>query len=107
MRRALSDPALLGKVLGGESWRAWRVILIAAAGEALDDDERVIFKKLTGRTGEPGQRCDELVVVAGRRAGKSRAIACLVVYLAVFHAHGAKLAPGEKPTVLCLAQNRP
>ena len=36
MRRALSDKHLLGAVLGGDSWLAWRVLLIAAMGEAFD-----------------------------------------------------------------------
>ena len=106
MRQALTDPALLGSVLEGDSWRAWRVLLIAAMGEALTDDERVVFQKLTGREREPGERCFEILIVAGRRGGKSRAIGCLVVYLSVFFAHGAKLAPGERATILCLAQNR-
>ena len=35
MRRALSDPALLGAVLAGESWRAWKILLVALMGEAL------------------------------------------------------------------------
>ena len=64
-------------------------------GEALTDDERVIFTKLTGREREPGVRCFILLVIAGRRGGKSRAISCLVVFLAVFFDHGAKLAPGN------------
>jgi hypothetical protein len=106
MRMALEDPALLGTVLQGDSWLAWRVLLIAALGEALTDDERVIFKKLTGREREPGVRCLEILIIAGRRGGKSRAIGCLVVYLGVFFAHGAKLAPGERAVLLCLAQNR-
>jgi len=33
IRKALGDPALLGNVLAGDSWRAWRVLLIAAMGE--------------------------------------------------------------------------
>ena len=106
MRQALTDPELLGGVLAGESWRAWRILLIAAMGEALTDDERIIFQKLTARAREPGVRCLILLVVAGRRGGKSRAISCLVVYLAIFFDHGAKLAPGERGVLLCLAQNR-
>jgi hypothetical protein len=35
MRRALSDGHLLGGALGDDSWLAWRVLLIAAMGEAL------------------------------------------------------------------------
>jgi hypothetical protein len=57
MRRALSDEHLLGGVLGGDSWLAWRVLLIAAMGEALTDEERAIFAKLTGRGRESGERC--------------------------------------------------
>jgi hypothetical protein len=48
VRRALTDRSLLGGVLGGDSWRTWRTLLIAAMGEALNDDERAIFRQLTG-----------------------------------------------------------
>jgi hypothetical protein len=41
-------------------------------GEALTDEERAIFAKLTGREREPGERVDELWCVIGRRGGKSR-----------------------------------
>jgi hypothetical protein len=73
LRRALADPKLLGSVLSGDSWAAWRTLLIAAMGEELRDDERVIFKRLTGREREPGERVSELTAVVGRRGGKSRA----------------------------------
>jgi hypothetical protein len=43
LRKALSDPKLLGNVLAGDSWLAWRVLLIAAAGELLTDAERAVF----------------------------------------------------------------
>ena len=106
MRRALSDPALLGAVLAGESWRAWRILLIATMGEALDDDERAVFQKLTGRAVEPGERLEELWAIVGRRGGKSRAIAVLVVFIAVFVDHSAVLVTGERPVVLCLAPSQ-
>ena len=82
MRRALSDGNLLGAALGGDSWLAWRTLLIAAMGEPLTDEERAIFAKLTGREREPRERVAELWCVIGRRAGKSRAVAALLVYLA-------------------------
>jgi hypothetical protein len=41
------------------------VLLIAAMGEKLTDDERVIFKQFTGRDREPCQRVNELAVIAG------------------------------------------
>ena len=69
MRRALSDTHFLGAALGGDSWLVWRILLIAAMGEPLTDEERAIFAKLTGREREPGERVDELWCVIGRRGG--------------------------------------
>ena len=43
LRQALADPALLGGVLDGQSWKPWRTLLIAAMGEDLTQDERPVF----------------------------------------------------------------
>ena len=104
VRRALTDPTLLGGALGGDSWQAWRCLLVAAAGEPLTHSERALFKQLTGgREREPLQRCEELVAVVGRRGGKSRAIATLACYLAGLRDHRNVLVPGERALVLCIA----
>jgi hypothetical protein len=105
MRRALSDRHLLGAALGGDSW-AGRILLIAAMGEALTDEERAIFTKLTGREREACERVDELWCIIGRRGGKSRAIAALLVYLATMVDYRAQLVPGERGLVLCLARTQ-
>ena len=55
MRESLDDPQLFANIMQGPSWYGWRVLLIAAAGEELDDIERQEFKRLTGREREP---CD-------------------------------------------------
>ena len=81
LRDALSDPHLLGHVLAGDSWRSWTVLLIAAMGEPLTDEERVVFKQLTGREREPLQRVSELAAVVGRRGGKTSAMGALATYL--------------------------
>jgi len=104
IRSALTDPGLLGNVLAGDSWRAWRTLLIAAMGEALSDDERETFKKLTGRQHEPGQRVEELCVIAGRRGGKSRAMATLAAYLGGLCKH--PLVRGERGVLLCIAPDQ-
>ena len=71
LRKALADKGLLGNVLAGDSWAAWRTCMIAAMGEALSDDERALFKQLTGgREREPGERIEEAAFVVGRRGGK-------------------------------------
>ena len=82
MREALADPDLFGPIMSGSSWYGWRVLLIAAAGETLAEDEREQFKRLTGRAGEPLRLCRELIVIAGRRAGKSTAMAVFAIWLA-------------------------
>jgi hypothetical protein len=103
MRAALADAALLGDALPGESWRPWRVLLTAAMGEVLDDDERVIFTKLTGRPREPLEMVECLAVIAGRRSGKSRAMATLSTYLATLVDWSDSLFLGKRGLCLYLA----
>jgi hypothetical protein len=102
LREALDDDQLLGSVLKGKSWRPWRTLLIAAMGEELTDDERLIFKELTQREREPLQRVEEFVGAIGRRGGKSRAISTLATYTAGLMRHSA-LVPGETGVVLIIA----
>jgi hypothetical protein len=104
LRKALTDPSLLGNVLTGESWLPWRMLMIAAMGEPLNDDERTIFTKLTGRECEPLQRVEELEAVVGRRGGKSRAMATLATYIAGLCQHD--LVPGERGVLLCIAPDQ-
>lgn len=68
IRRALEDPSLLGAVLSGDSWRNWRIIMIAANGEELAADELEIFRRFTGRPEAPEKR---VWCPIGRRGGKS------------------------------------
>ena len=96
MRDALADPNIFGKVLAGDSWSTWRVLLIAAMGEALTDAERAIFAEVTGRHHEPGELVDELWAIVGRRGGKTRAIAVLGAYIAALCDWRHVLAPGER-----------
>ena len=104
LRTALADENLLGSVLGGDSWFAWRVILLAAMGEPLTDDELRMFTRLTGRAASPSERVDELVCVVGRRGGKSTAMAALGVYIACLCQH--RLNVGETGVVLLIAPNQ-
>jgi hypothetical protein len=104
LRKAFADKALLGKVLTGDSWRAWRTLMIASMGEALRDDERAIFTNLTGRATEPLQRVEELCAVIGRRGGKSRAMATLATYIGGLCDHN--LVRGETGVVLLIAPDQ-
>jgi hypothetical protein len=87
MREALSHPDVFGPIMQGESWFGHKVLLIAAAGETLTDDEREVFRKLTNREREPGKMCRELVAIFGRRAGKTMMLAVFVCWLAALVDH--------------------
>jgi hypothetical protein len=106
MRRALTDDNLLVRAVPGPSWLGWRSILIAANGEALTDDEREAFAKLTGRAREPMEACEETYVIAGRRGGKSRAAALKAIYASCFTDYSNVLASGETGVVLCLSASQ-
>jgi hypothetical protein len=104
MQEYLSHPHLAGRILQGQSWYGWRILLIAAAGEELTDDERVEFKRLTGRDREPGKLCREFIVAADRRAGKTEAMITFAIWIAVFCDHRDVLVPGETGVVLLISQ---
>ena len=104
LRKALADPQLLAGALPGDTWAAWRTLLIAAMGEPLDDEEREVFKGLTGREREPGQCVEEAAFVVGRRGGKSKAMATLAAYLAGLCEH--PLVRGERGVLLMIAPDQ-
>jgi hypothetical protein len=103
MREALDDPELLGGALPGDSWRPWRVLLIAAMGEPLTDAERVLFGEMTGREREPLELVEEVWAVVGRRGGKTRAAGTLAAYVGALCDHSEYLAPGERGALPILA----
>ncbi|QOF71427.1 hypothetical protein IG197_27395 [Aminobacter sp. SR38] len=105
IREALNDPKLLGNALPGYSWRAWRILLIAAMGEALSDEERAIFTAFTGRDCEPGAQVDEFWGIAGRRSGKTRAAGTLAAYVATLCNH-EYLASGERASIPIMAASQ-
>ena len=67
--RGAERPAFARTVLEGNSWQAWRVLLIAMMGEPLTNDERAIFARLTGRLSEPLSGLRSFSAIIGRRVG--------------------------------------
>ena len=106
MRRALSDPQLLGCVLPGDSWAAWRTMLIAIMGEPLTDEEAVLFRRLTGGREPPTEPVHEGVFVIGRRGGKDRAASVLSTYLAALCDWSGTLVTGERGVVVCIGPDQ-
>lgn len=105
IREALVDPHLLGEAIPGDSWRLWRILLIAAMGEPLTDDERPLFVSVTGRSREPLERVDEFWGICGRRSGKTRAAGVLGAYIAGLCDWNDYLAPGERGELPIMARN--
>jgi hypothetical protein len=83
------------------SWNVWLTILSAAFALPLTAEQLQIFSSISGGRLPPEQAVRELWVVAGRKSGKSRIAALVSIYLALFVRH--KVAPGERPMVLCIA----
>ena len=106
LRDALGDPDLLGHVMSGDSWRPHRILSIAAMGEALTAEERVIFQKFTGRDHEPGERVSEFCTIAGRRTGKTVTMGMLAAYLAACVDYSDVLIRGETGVLLALSQDQ-
>jgi hypothetical protein len=73
LRLALADPQLLGGAQNGASWQAWRVLLIAAMGEALSDNERGCSPASSDAITSPRSLSKSFGVSVGRRGGKTRA----------------------------------
>jgi hypothetical protein len=90
--RAFSDERAFGKHFAGPSWNAWRAFLAALDGSG--EDQREIYTACTGRTSAPTAPFREAALICGRRAGKSRILAGLTVYLACMKDWRPHLAPG-------------
>jgi hypothetical protein len=106
-RESTEDPDLLGHVLHGPSWRPHRILLTAAFGEQLTDDERTVFQAFTNREKEPGKCVSEFAVVAGRRTGKSSGLmSAAATYIAGLCNFSDVLRSAETGTLLVLAQDQ-
>jgi hypothetical protein len=101
----ISDPELLGRWFDGPSWSVWKTVLLAAEGRALSPAELTIFHDVAGDRSPPKRRVKELIVIAGRRAGKDSVASALAVSAAVGN-YSEILRPGERASVLCLACDR-
>jgi len=103
---ALDDPALFGPLFASESWGAWRTLFRAIEASPARRGDLETFGALTSRATWPTARAREVWIPAGRRGGKTRAMALLAVHRACFCDYGPHLAPGERATVMLLASDR-
>ncbi len=86
------------------TWWPWRVVLKAAFGFSLNDQELSFFREVAGGRDPPGRRVKELWLVIGRRGGKD-SIASLIAVNAARYVDTSHLRPGETALVACLAND--
>ncbi len=96
---------LWGDRFTGPSRAAWRAVLALMFGLPVDDDQRVLLQRCTGRALDgPQPPAREAWLIVGRRGGKSEIAALIAVYLACFRTYALK--PGERGTLMILAADR-
>jgi hypothetical protein len=103
---AMDDAELFGRAFSEPSWRPWRAFLGALFGLGLSNDLAALARECTGRPDLPGAGFREGWLACGRRAGKSRVLALIAVYVAAFVGWRERLAPGETGVVMILATDR-
>jgi hypothetical protein len=89
-----------------KTWICWTVFLASLFGLPLDADGPKIFAQCTGRKAPLAGGYREAWLVVGRRGGRSLILALCAVFLAVFKDWSDRLVPGERGTILVIAQDR-
>jgi hypothetical protein len=103
----MEHPQLFARSFAGPSWNTWRAFLAAAFGLPMSEEQTALYQQCTGRKDVPTAAFGESWLICGRRAGKSRIVGLIGVYLATLFCNWRPyLAPGERGTVLVLATDR-
>jgi hypothetical protein len=102
---AMASPKLLAPFFVGPSWDTWRAVIKGVFAEPMTAAEIETFRAVAERD-PPTKPVFEVVVIAGRGAGKD-SIASLIatVTAANFNPVKARLRPGERAVVMCLARS--
>ena len=102
----MDDPVLFKRWFTLPSWDPWRATLKALFGLPMNNRERRLFRKITGRRKVPTKPAEEAWFAVGRRGGKSIIVGLIAVFLACFRDWTAYLAPGERGVVMIIASDR-
>lgn len=104
---ALRSKALFGPYFDGDSWLTWIATAKAIFAEPLTDAELALFKEVAGDRDPPAHRVNTFVAAIGRGGGKNSIASAIASYLAMsFDPRIAKLRPGEKTSVICIANDK-
>jgi hypothetical protein len=107
---AINDPKLFAPWFAGkkrksfENWFTFLQVLFALG--PLTPEQTAVYQQCTGRTAPPPAPVNEAWLQIGRRGGKSFVLALIAAYLACFREYRQYLAPGERGTIVIIAQDR-
>ena len=102
---AMASPeAVRSPFFKGPSWNTWKAVVKAADAELMTDAELALFRLVAERD-PPTKPVRELVIVAGRGAGKD-SVAAAIAAVAAVNFDPKRLRPGERAVVMCLAVDR-
>jgi hypothetical protein len=103
---AINHPRWWGRWFARGDWTAWKVFLSALFGLPLEGDALATFAECSGRVRASTTQAAEAWAICGRRAGKTRVMSTVAAWLATFVDWRPYLAPGEKASVMLIAQDR-
>lgn len=104
---AFEDPKTFGSLFKDQStWANWKICLKAIFGLPMDRQELSRYRKFTDRKKRVIKTFQEVFLIIGRRGGKSFISALIAVYLAVFKDWKARLGPGERGYIMCIASDK-
>jgi hypothetical protein len=89
-----------------QTWVPWFSFLRVLFGLKPTKDDIELFQACTSRSDAPMDGFSQAWLCCGRRSGKSRMLAMIAAYLAVFRDWSPYLSPGEIPTVMVIAADR-
>ena len=105
--QAIEDQKLFGSLFRDQdTWVNWKVALKTIFALSMNKKELRIYHKFTGRKNPPRIPFKEVFLIIGRRGGKSFVSALIAVFLAVFKDWRARLGPGERGYIMCIASDR-
>jgi hypothetical protein len=103
---ALDDPTLFKRWFDGESWDGWRTIMKAVFAIPMTESETAFFKSVAGDRIAPTETVREFWAIVGRRGGKDSIVSAVAAFSAAMFSQQAKLRPGERGLVACMAVDR-
>lgn len=102
---ALDDEKLFKPWFRGDSWNGWRAVLKGAYALPMTEAELEFFHSVADRD-PPERPVKELWCIVGRGGGKDSTASVIAAHTAALFSEGARLRPGERGLVMCLATDR-